>query len=413
MQQLLVGLALLVQLQTPVAPPVAPPAAAPPAAPAAAPTAVAPAEVVPPVEAPPPEVKKSLLPPKTKPRLLVMDLTDKGAGAEITNAITQSVQGQAIGSHTGETVTSTQIKILLDAQANQQMTGCDTELCMTDIGKLIEADVILGGNVAKVGDDVIITLLTVNPVDGKRLKQEQRKTPLNRDLYFYAAQQLASIILTGKATDARVPVVLAFKDQNGADIAGSIVVDGKATATAASARLDLDPGQHEVVFQADGFNTWKTLLDVQDGSPLQVNATLVPTRVYLWPGAIVTGVIAVGLAATAAVMFDYSLALYDGNDSLGWKAKDAKGVETEYDAANKNTYLSVTPTNSADLCQRELEISFYAGRAGRTGEAGGATNECGVANGPGLATWTAVGAGAFLAVTAALVTTDVVLTAVE
>jgi hypothetical protein len=338
-----------------------------------------------------------------------MDLTDKGAGPDITNAINQSVQGQAVQSHQGETITATQIKILLDTQANQQLTGCDTELCMTDIGKLIEAYVILGGNVAKVGDDVVITLLTVNPVDGKRIAQEQRKTPLNRDLYYYAAQQLTSVILTGKSTDARVPVVVTFKNKDAADVTGTLIVDGQVVATAATAKLDLDPGQHELIFQAEGYNDWKSVLDVQDGTPLQINATLVQTRIYLWPGAIGTGAIAVGLATASLIMFDYARDLYDGSGTLDWKAKDDKGVETAYDA--NNSYLNIKPTNSADLCQRELEISFYTGRAGREGEASGAQNECGVANGPGLATWTAIGAGVFAAATAALVTTDVVLSA--
>ncbi len=341
--------------------------------------------------------------------MLVMDLTDKGAGAEVTNAINQAVQGMAVTAHTGETVTATQIKILLDAQANQQLTGCDTELCMTDIGKLIEADVILGGNVAKVGDDVVITLLTVNPLDGKRVKQEQRKTPLNRDLYFYAGQQLTSIILTGKASDARVPVLVNVKKQDGGEVTGTIQVDGKVVTTAPSARLDLDPGQHEIIVTADGFNDWKSVVDVQDGTPLSLNAQLVQTRIYLWPGAIATGAIALGLATASAIMFDYSRDLYDGSGAIDWKQKDAAGKEVSYDKSN--SYLAVFPTNSADLCQRELEISFYAGRAGRDGEDGGQANECGVANGPGLATYSIIGAGVFTLATAALLTTDVVLSA--
>ena len=30
--------------------------------------------------------------------------------------------------------------MLLDAQATQQLVGCDAEACMTQIGKLVEAD---------------------------------------------------------------------------------------------------------------------------------------------------------------------------------------------------------------------------------------------------------------------------------
>ena len=86
MQHLVLGIALLAQLQ---APPATPPTTAPattttPATtPATTTTPPATTTTTPPAttEAPP-EPKKSLLPAKTKPRMLVMDLTDKGAELE-------------------------------------------------------------------------------------------------------------------------------------------------------------------------------------------------------------------------------------------------------------------------------------------------------------------------------------------
>ena len=94
MQHVLLGLAVLVQLQSPAAPV----SEGQPAAAAVAPvTPIEPAATT--TSAP-----KSLLPPKTKPRLLVIDINDKGAGPEITNAVTQAVQAQALESHTGETI---------------------------------------------------------------------------------------------------------------------------------------------------------------------------------------------------------------------------------------------------------------------------------------------------------------------
>lgn len=412
MQQLVLGLAILFQLQ---APPAAPDATTPtttptaPATPAPATTPVTtttegttpPATVTPTTETIPATTeKKTLLPPKTKPRMLVMDLLDKGAGPDITNAVNQAVQGQAVLSHTGETVTATQIRLLLDAQANQQLTGCDSELCMTDIGNLIEADVILGGNVAKVGDDVVITVLTVNPADGKRMRQEQRKSPLNRDLYYYAAKQLSSLVLTGKSADPRVIVIInVTADQAPTD--GEIFVDGKQVATATTTQQMLEPGQHEVVVKRSGFSDWRTVVAVEEASPLQISVSLVPTRVYLWPVAIGTGVVAVALATTGLLMADYARGEFDGSSAF-------------FNTDAKNSYSGVSPTNSADLCQRELNISFYAGRApGKDEGTFGSPNECGVATGPGLAIWSLIGAGVAGVATAALVTTDIVLNVAE
>lgn len=282
--------AALIASQAPAPAPAAPAPAAPPEAPPAAAPAPATTEVAPTPPPPPPPP----LPAPTKPRLLVMDLVDKGAGAEVTGAVNQAVQGQAVQSHLGETVTSTQIKIALDAAANQAMIGCESEACMTDIGKTVEASIILGGSVAKVGEDYLITLLAVNARDGSRLSQVQRKVPGNRELYYYAARQLTSMALTGRSVDPRVPVVVKVGDGE-----GTIVVDGKEVGVASQVTVQLDPGSHEVRVRKSGKAEWKTIINVEEATPLQVTADLVDDRVELWPVAIATGaasVVSLGLA---------------------------------------------------------------------------------------------------------------------
>ncbi len=389
MQHVLLGLAVLVQLQSPAAPV----SEGQPAAAAVAPvTPIEPAATT--TSAP-----KSLLPPKTKPRLLVIDINDKGAGPEITNAVTQAVQAQALESHTGETITTTQIRLLLDAQASQQLLGCDSESCMTDIGKLVEADAIMGGNVAKVGDDIVITVLTVDPKDGRRIKQEQRKTPINRDLYYYAAKQLTALTLTGKAADPRVPVIVNVLDKS-TPVEGTIMVDGKVMATASTSRQDLDPGSHELVVKRSGFADWRTLLDVQEGTPLQVSANLVQERVYLWPVAIATGVAAIGTGVAAFIMFDRAQGLYDGT---GFFAKNDK--KSGPDAP----YTSVSPTNSAELCAREQEIWFFSGRSPVGDEPLFNQNNCKVSAGPGVGAGIGLASAVLGAVTVVLVGTDLII----
>jgi hypothetical protein len=352
------------------------------------------------------EAPKLALPAKTAPRLFVVDVADKGAGGEVAAAINQAVQDQAVKSHAGETITATQIRILLTAQAQQQLVGCDSELCMTDVGRVIEADRIVGGNVVRVGDDVLVTLIAVNPVDGKRVAQQQRKVPLNRDLYYYAARQLTSLLLTGKAADPRVPVVVSAVDPSGGAAEVAVIVDGKQVATAATHQIDLEPGQHELILKRDGFVDWKSVVDVVEATPLQVSAKLVAARTSLWPAAIATGVVAVALTTTSLLLADYAVDRYAGTGLLPWSGKDAAGKPVEYVAAN--SYLNVVPTNSADLCQREIEISLYTGRAAADGEPPNHQNACGVAAGPGLVHYLGGTAALFGVATGALVTADLV-----
>jgi hypothetical protein len=322
----------LVVAQAPAAPaPEAPPAAAP-----------APAEAAPPPAAPAPAV----LPAPTKPRLLVMDLVDKGAGAEVANAVNQAIQGQAVQSHLGETVTSTQIKIALDAAANQAMVGCESEACMTDIGKTVEASIILGGSIAKVGDDFLITLLTVNPRDGSRLQQAQRKVPSNRELYYYAARQLTSLVLTGRAVDPRVPVVIKVAEGDGD---ATFIVDGKEIATGATTTVQLDPGSHEVRVRKSGKAEWKTLLSVEEATPQQVTANLVDDRIELWPVAIATGGATVVAGALALGFGLAAQDTFDGTIDLPL-----------YDRVPASSYSKKEPINSQELFSLQQEVERNA-----------------------------------------------------
>ncbi len=363
-RDMLVALTLALVAQAPAPPPAAAPP--PPATPADVAPAAAVTETVPAAASP--------LPPPAKPRLLAMDVVDKGAGLEVTNAVNQAVQGQAVESHLGETVTATQIKLLLDASANQQMLGCDAEACMASVGKLVEASIILGGNVAKVGEDFLITVLVVNPRDGTRVAQQQRKVPANRELYYYAAKQLTSLALTGRAVDPRVPVVIGVKD----GAAATIIVDGQERGQAASLTVQLDPGQHEIRVRQGGKAEWKTLINVEDATPLQVMADLVDARISLWPAAVATGVGTIVVAGAALMTGLVAEDLYAGTIDLPL-----------YDTKPETSYLQPEPIDSLTLFQREQGVRVASG----------------IANALYVT-------GALLGVvTVALVTTDVVLAA--
>lgn len=283
--------------------PTAPPAAAAPAA--AAPTEPPPAspqvELEAPADLPPlpgaPPVETATeepaatepaptqgLPPAERPRLLVMDLVDYGAGESVVNGINQAVQGQAIKSHVGEVVTAEQLRVTLDANALQQMVGCDTENCMATLGQRVDAKIVLGGNVSQVGADYLLTVVAVDPSTGAMLRTEQRKVAAYEDLYYYAARQLTSLALTGKTVDPTVPVRV---DTNVPG--GQLLVDGRDVGEVPM-MVRLDPGTHELVVKADDYATWKLSVQVEDGKPLNLEAQLVEEGGFpLWPIAIILG----------------------------------------------------------------------------------------------------------------------------
>lgn len=277
-----------------------------------APSLFAPAKIEPPAATPSAPAEPAPKPRvEAKPRLLVLDLIDQGAGPIVTGGLSQAMQGQAIQSYAGEVITTAQLKVALDASGLQALSGCMSEQCMTDLGGTVEAERTLGGSIAKAGDDYVLTLLVVENQTGRRVAQQQRKVPAHEDLSYYAVKQLTSLVLTGRSTDPLVPVAIT-SSQPGA----VVIVDGKHVGEA-PVTTQLDPGRHEIRVEKSGFVPWKTTTEVQEATPLELHAELIDPGFPLWPFALSAG--AVSAAALAGGVW-FGLAAqnaFDGGTFFG------------------------------------------------------------------------------------------------
>lgn len=279
-----------------------------------------------------------------KPRMLVMGLVDNGAGKEVTKAVTAAMNQQAIKSYNGIVTTAEEIRLTLTVSAQQQLTGCMEPRCMANVGKTIEADIVLGGNVSKVGDDIVITILSTNARSGERMGSEQRKVPLHQSLYFYAAQQLTSLVITGKVVSSRVPVRI-----NASESAAEVLVDGRALGYAPMT-VDLDPGQHVVRVTQGGYVPWQSTITVVDGTPLEVNATLSSESIALWPVAIGAGVVSTLFLGMAAVSLELAYENYNGGLGLGDLAHDNSiPILVDLIPRSSESYRQIKSFNAADL----------------------------------------------------------------
>lgn len=309
----------------------------------------------------------------------MLDLVDKGAGPDVTAVINAAVQAQAVESFViGEAVTATQLRVALDASATQLMLGCDVEGCMVDVAKTVNATVALGGSVTKAGDDVVITVTTVRTSDGSRTGQQQRKVPVNRDLTYYAARQLAALVLTGKTVDPTVPVLVNV-DQSDA----AVIVDGKQVGVGDDTTVRLSPGEHEVRVRKGGFVEWIGRVTVVEATPLSLTARLIKERVELWPVSVGAGALTVVLGGVSLGTWMAAQQLYDGS----------------FGGDPSTSYLGQSPTTTEQLKSKADLITVLSGGRGALGEPGT----------PGIATITAVLAGVTGLATAALMTTDIIL----
>ncbi len=254
-----------------------------------------------------------------KPRLLVLDLVDQGAGPLVVGGLSQAMQAQAVQSYPGDVVTTAQLRVALDAAGLQALSGCMSEACMTNLAGTVEAERALGGSLGKAGDDYVITLLLVDSKTGARVRQEQRKVPAHQDLSYYAVKELTALVLTGKSASPLVPVVISASEPG-----ALVIVDGQQVG-AAPVTTQLDPGRHEVRVEKDGFVTWKTVADVQEATPLELHAALTDPGFPLWPFAVSAGVVSLAAVAGGAWFGVAAQNSYDGSLPLGKPADSYLG----------------------------------------------------------------------------------------
>jgi hypothetical protein len=293
------------------------------------------------VEQPKPvEPAKPLVTSTSGPKLLVLDLADVGAGADTATSISSAVGAQAIKSYAGTVVTSQQLALALDAAGMQALMGCAAEKCMTDIAREVEAERVLGGSVAKVGDDLLITLLVVEVATGRRIASEQRKVPLYKEMYYYAAKELTAYALTGRATTDLVPMRVEATETD-----ARVLVDGVDRGTAPMT-FTIDPGNHEIRVESDGFASWRTMVLVEEGQPVLVHAELVADAFPLWPVALAVAGMSVLTASGAMGAGLFALELYDGSI-------------TGTPEALARSYKYGSPVDSLTLAERKVTVQGW------------------------------------------------------
>jgi PEGA domain len=213
-------------------------------------------------------------------------------------------------------------------------------------------------------------------------------------------------------------VVVKVTGKNGDVGDALIVVDGKEVATGTLATVPLDPGSHEVQVRKGGFATSRTLINVEEATPMQLTLSLVQERVELWPVALGVGLVGAAMLGTGLVMIDHAAALQSGSSPLNfiWGKKAA------------DSYLTKAPITETELCAKANEIWFFAGRAPQDGvdlfpddafagepdkqgvqpDGWFAQDRCGVSGSPGVGGWLALGSTVPLTAAAILEIADII-----
>jgi hypothetical protein len=276
----------------------------------------------------------------TSMRLLIMDVVDKGlVDKKLYPLVQKAIQEQAKIAFTGETVALTDIRAQLDAAARKQLLGCDTEGCMVNVADQVDAQRVLGGNLAQVGDEILMTLIVVDTANGARLGEAQKKVSKQSELLSFSAKQLVAEALGAKFVAHTVPVLIDVSAEN---TEVSVSIDGAIVGQAPIVAY-VTPGSHQVEIESAGYSTYKTKIQVTADAPVYLNPELQQSGITLWPATVLFwgGSMTLGVAGLAAGLLAQDL--YAGNVPL-------------FPVDEKTSYLHASPVSTPDLSQKEQQI---------------------------------------------------------
>lgn len=250
----------------------------------------------------------------TRTRLAVMSLAANGVPEEYAAGLTESLATQAQQTGVFETISPRQISSLLAYEKRKELLGgCVQEACYVQVAKVVRADHLIAGSVAKVGDKLSLNLVLIDPAEGKALKRTEKIAQSASELLSAAAQ--ASVVLLQPVLSARRGYLKVAANVEGA----GVVVDDERRTEGVGQVIPLAAGPHVLKVTKDGFYSAVADVFVSPSRVSEETVKLIPaketiegyeTRASLMRyGAYASGAVAVG--ATIAAAFFYTQATDD------------------------------------------------------------------------------------------------------
>ncbi|MDP2342620.1 MAG: PEGA domain-containing protein [Deltaproteobacteria bacterium] len=253
----------------PVAPVVAVPVVAEPAVAAAVavatppPAVVAPVVVETPVVAAPAETVAAVSVPEpvavvpSGPAKLVavLDLKPSGVGAEsAAGAFTTMLAAEVAGLDGYKSISRNEIKSILSHQADAQLAGCAEIRCAADVAQLVNADVLITGQLDKVGGASVVSLSLIDAgaSDGSEgpavLSRQEFAFRGPDDMLLTLARPLVQRLFDGANAGTHLGTMELFTEDG-----ATVILDGKEIGAAPLPPVrDLPTGVHTVMITKGG-----------------------------------------------------------------------------------------------------------------------------------------------------------------
>jgi hypothetical protein len=216
---------------------------------------------------------KPMVAPKERTRLAIMSLSVSGVPDEYGVGLTETIATHASQTGVFETISPKQVASLLAYEKRKELLGgCVNEACYVQVAQVVKAEHLLAGNVAKIGDKLVLNLVLIDAAKGEALKRTSRETA-DASLLMDEAKD-AAIVALQPVLSARSGFVKIAA--NVADVAVSI--DDERRIEGAGQVIPLSAGPHVLKVSRDGFYAATADVFVRPGRISEETVKLIPAK---------------------------------------------------------------------------------------------------------------------------------------
>jgi TolB-like protein len=211
--------------------------------------------------------------PTTKTRLAVMSISAAGVPEEYAVGLTESIATHASQTGVFDTISPKQISSLLAFEKRKELLGaCTQEACYVAVAQAVKADHLLAGNVAQVGDKLVLNLVLIDATEGKALKRAARETTSASELMSEAGK--ASTIVLQPVLSARRGYLKVAANVGDA----AVIVDDERRSEGVGQVIALSAGPHVLKISKDGFYATSADVFVRPGRVTEEVVKLIPAK---------------------------------------------------------------------------------------------------------------------------------------
>jgi TolB-like protein len=213
---------------------------------------------------------------ESKRKIAVLELTARGLSDDLAKSITDLVAREVDRSGLFTTISTDDVRAMLQHEENKMMLGCNDEACLAEIGGALGVELLLSGSVGKIGETFVVSLKLIDVRRAAVVSREERTVQGKADDLVSTSREAVKVLLRPLMKKAQGTLALACEEEG-----AEVYVDDLMIGTTPLEPRKLPGGYHALRIKKPSFVVFARDVLIEPDQATEVLVSLVPSRAFL------------------------------------------------------------------------------------------------------------------------------------